>query len=151
MLNYLLVKEDGSEIGSTIILSCTLTTSVNSENEFTLGSACTDEIEVEYIAADEKLIAPKHRRLAAFIADAILAHLHDGVQVVGQPPELSPLLTCQFHIRSSPKTLSDWRQRPAGHCRGGKRRSSPPPSAGRRSCAGTAQKTPDRNRTRPHP
>ena len=30
MLKYLLVKENGAEIGSTIILSCTLTASVNS-------------------------------------------------------------------------------------------------------------------------
>ena len=70
MLNYLLVKEDGSEIGSTIILSCTLTTSVNSENEFTLGSACTDEIEVEYIAADEKLIAQGDKLTLYTVDDA---------------------------------------------------------------------------------
>ena len=70
MLNYLLLKEDGSEIGSTIILSCTLTTSVNSENEFTLGSACTDEIEVEYIAADEKLIAQGDKLTLYTVDDA---------------------------------------------------------------------------------
>lgn len=70
MLNYLLVKEDGSEIGSTIILSCTLTTSVNSENEFTLGNACTDEIEVEYIAADEKLIAQGDKLTLYTVDDA---------------------------------------------------------------------------------
>ena len=70
MLNYLLVKEDVSEIGSTIILSCTLTTSVNSENEFTLGSACTDEIEVEYIAADEKLIAQGDKLTLYTVDDA---------------------------------------------------------------------------------
>jgi len=70
MLNYLLVKEDESEIGSTIILSCTLTTSVNSENEFTLGSACTDEIEVEYIAADEKLIAQGDKLTLYTVDDA---------------------------------------------------------------------------------
>ena len=70
MLNYLLVKEDGSEIGSTIILSCTLTTIVNSENEFTLGSACTDEIEVEYIAADEKLIAQGDKLTLYTVDDA---------------------------------------------------------------------------------
>ena len=70
MLNYLLVKEDGSEIGSTIILSCTLTTSVNSENEFTLGSACTDEIEVEYIAANEKLIAQGDKLTLYTVNDA---------------------------------------------------------------------------------
>jgi hypothetical protein len=70
MLNYLLVKEDGSEIGSTIILSCTLTTSVNSENEFTLGSACTDEIEVEYIVADEKLIAQGDKLTLYTVDDA---------------------------------------------------------------------------------
>ena len=70
MLKYLLVKENGAEIGSTIILSCTLTASVNSEKEFTLGSACTDEIEVEYIAADEKLIAQGDKLTLYTVDDA---------------------------------------------------------------------------------
>ena len=70
MLKYLLVKENGTEIGSTIILSCTLTASVNNEKEFTLGSACTDEIEVEYIAADEKLIAQGDKLTLYTVDDA---------------------------------------------------------------------------------
>ena len=84
MLKYLLVKENGAEIGSTIILSCTLTTSVNSEKEFTLGSACTDEIEVEYIAADEKLIA-QGDKLTLYTVDDANARTKAGVFYCEKP------------------------------------------------------------------
>lgn len=57
MLKNLIVKSDGTEIDSSIILSCTLTQTLNSGQEFTIGSACTDEIEVEYLAQDDNLIA----------------------------------------------------------------------------------------------
>lgn len=84
MLKYLLVKENGAEIGSTIILSCTLTASVNSEKEFTLGSACTDEIEVEYIAADEKLIA-QGDKLTLYTVDDANARTKAGVFYCEKP------------------------------------------------------------------
>lgn len=84
MLKYLLVKENGAEIGSTIILSCTLTASVNSEKEFTLGSACTDEIEVEYIAADEKLIA-QGDMLTLYTVDDANARTKAGVFYCEKP------------------------------------------------------------------
>lgn len=84
MLKYLLVKENGTEIGSTIILSCTLTASVNSEKEFTLGSACTDEIEVEYIAADEKLIA-QGDMLTLYTVDDANARTKAGVFYCEKP------------------------------------------------------------------
>ena len=57
MLKNLIVKSDGTEIDSSLILSCTLTQTLNSGQEFTIGSACTDEIEVEYLAQDDNLIA----------------------------------------------------------------------------------------------
>ena len=57
MLKNLIVKSDGKEIDSSLILSCTLTQTLNSGQEFTIGSACTDEIEVEYLAQDDNLIA----------------------------------------------------------------------------------------------
>ena len=38
-------------------MSCTLTQTLNSGQEFTIGSACTDEIEVEYLAQNDNLIA----------------------------------------------------------------------------------------------
>ena len=57
MLKNLIVKSDGTEIDSSLILSCTLTQTLNSGQEFTIGSACTDEIEVEYLARDDNLIA----------------------------------------------------------------------------------------------
>ena len=57
MLKNLIVKSDGTEIDSSLILSCTLTQTLNSGQEFTIGSACTDEIEVEYLAKDDNLIA----------------------------------------------------------------------------------------------
>jgi hypothetical protein len=57
MLKNLIVKNDGTEIDSSLILSCTLTQTLNSGQEFTIGSACTDEIEVEYLAQDDNLIA----------------------------------------------------------------------------------------------
>ena len=56
MLKNLIVKSDGTEIDSSLILSCTLTQTLNSGQEFTIGSACTDEIEVEYLAQDDNLI-----------------------------------------------------------------------------------------------
>ena len=84
MLKYLLVKENETEIGSTIILSCTLTASVNSEKEFTLGSACTDEIEVEYIAADEKLIA-QGDMLTLYTVDDANARTKAGVFYCEKP------------------------------------------------------------------
>lgn len=80
----MLVKENGAEIGSTIILSCTLTASVNSEKEFTLGSACTDEIEVEYIAADEKLIA-QGDKLTLYTVDDANARTKAGVFYCEKP------------------------------------------------------------------
>ena len=57
MLKNLIVKSDGTEIDSSLILSCILTQTLNSGQEFTIGSACTDEIEVEYLAQDDNLIA----------------------------------------------------------------------------------------------
>ena len=57
MQKNLIVKSDGTEIDSSLILSCTLTQTLNSGQEFTIGSACTDEIEVEYLAQDDNLIA----------------------------------------------------------------------------------------------
>ena len=57
MLKKLIVQSDGTEIDSSLILSCTLTQTLNSGQEFTIGSACTDEIEVEYLAQDDNLIA----------------------------------------------------------------------------------------------
>ena len=57
MLKNLIVKSDGTEIDSSLILSCTLTQTLNSGQEFTIGSACTDEIEVEYLAQNDNLIA----------------------------------------------------------------------------------------------
>lgn len=41
MLKNLIVKSDGTEIDSSLILSCTLTQTLNSGQEFTIGSACT--------------------------------------------------------------------------------------------------------------
>ena len=33
------------------------------------------------------------------VPDAVLAHVQDGVNAVGQTPELGPLLACQFFHR----------------------------------------------------
>ena len=116
MLKTILVLPDGTELSSGVdarfpILSCTITESVNENQELTLGSACISKLEAKIRTPDGELRIAAGQEIAAYKTDLDGLRHPMGLFVLEKPVRSSAntmTMTAYDRISRLDRDLSDW-------------------------------------------